>query len=69
MTHEVFISYVQEDKPLAEALCRDVEAGRNAGCQTIFIARGYNERQPQADRRVQSLSEAVDWILKRSEDE
>jgi len=47
---------------------RDVEAGLNAGCQTVFIDRGYDERQPQADRRVKSLSEAVDWILERSED-
>lgn len=46
---------------------RDVEAGQNAGCRTVFIDRGYAERQPVADAHVRSLSEAVDWILQRNE--
>jgi D-sedoheptulose 7-phosphate isomerase len=44
---------------------RDVDAGANAGCKTIWIDRGYTERAPSAvpDARVVSLPEAVDWIL------
>jgi D-glycero-D-manno-heptose 1,7-bisphosphate phosphatase len=44
---------------------RDVEAGQNAGCRTIFIDDGYEERQPArpADARVHSLKEAAEWIL------
>jgi D-glycero-D-manno-heptose 1,7-bisphosphate phosphatase len=44
---------------------RDVEAGQNAGCRTIFIDGGYEERQPArpADAIVHSLKEAADWIL------
>jgi len=44
---------------------RDVEAGQNAGCRTVFIDGGYEERQPArpADARVHSLKEAADWIL------
>jgi len=44
---------------------RDVDAGANAGCKTIWIDRGYAERPPTAapDARVQSLAEAVDWII------
>src|SRR5688572_31367462 len=43
---------------------RDVEAGANAGCKTIWIDRGYSEQAPAAmpDVRVSSLPEAVDWI-------
>jgi D-glycero-D-manno-heptose 1,7-bisphosphate phosphatase len=45
---------------------RDVEAGRNAGCTTIFIDRQYHERQPEhPDVTVRSLPEAADWILSR----
>ena len=45
---------------------RDVEAGQNAGCRTVFIDGGYEERQPArpADTRVHSLKEAADWILR-----
>jgi D-sedoheptulose 7-phosphate isomerase len=45
---------------------RDVDAGKNAGCKTILIDRGYTERAPASapDVRVESLSGAVDWILK-----
>jgi D-glycero-D-manno-heptose 1,7-bisphosphate phosphatase len=47
---------------------RDIEAGAAAGCRTVFIDRGYNERVPRcaADVSVCSLSEAVDWILKKA---
>jgi D-glycero-D-manno-heptose 1,7-bisphosphate phosphatase len=46
---------------------RDVEAGQNAGCSTIFIDYGYSERLPKnpPDLTVHSLVEAVDWILPR----
>lgn len=45
---------------------RDVEAGQNAGCRTIFIDGGYEDRNPArpADAHVHSLREAVDWILR-----
>jgi D-glycero-D-manno-heptose 1,7-bisphosphate phosphatase len=44
---------------------RDVEAGQAAGCKTVWIDCGYQERGPSrpADARVASLSEAVAWIL------
>lgn len=43
---------------------RDVEAGRRAGCTTVFIDAGYREQQPEApDAIVKSLVEAADWIL------
>ena len=43
---------------------RDVEAGKRAGCQTIFIDYGYAETRPeQFDCRVGSLLEAVPIIL------
>ena len=45
---------------------RDVEAGRRAGCTTIFIDRGYHERAPdRPDAIVGSLPEAATWILSR----
>lgn len=43
---------------------RDVEAGNNAGCKTIFIDYDYDEPQPQkADMRVGSLHEAMLLIM------
>lgn len=49
---------------------RDVEAGRRAGCTTIFIDQGYDEQRPEnPDVIVQSLSAAVDWVLSRKEGE
>lgn len=43
---------------------RDVEAGRRAGCKTLFVDYGYDEQQPDAyDYRVRSLSDAADVIL------
>jgi D-glycero-D-manno-heptose 1,7-bisphosphate phosphatase len=43
---------------------RDTDAGAAAGCRTVFVDYGYDERQPTTfDRRVSSLSEATRWIL------
>lgn len=44
---------------------RDIDAGANAGCKTIWIDRGYMEPAPRStpDARVESLPQAVDWIL------
>jgi D-glycero-D-manno-heptose 1,7-bisphosphate phosphatase len=44
---------------------RDIEAGQNAGCRTIFIDGGYDDRLPArpADAIVHSLREAANWIL------
>ncbi|MCX5848669.1 MAG: HAD family hydrolase [Deltaproteobacteria bacterium] len=44
---------------------RDTEAGRHAGCKTIFIDYDYDEKKPEAfDYRVTSLLEAARIILK-----
>jgi D-glycero-D-manno-heptose 1,7-bisphosphate phosphatase len=47
---------------------RDVEAGRRAGCQTIFIDRGYSEPRPdpEADYVAADLQEAAAWILSQT---
>lgn len=47
---------------------KDVEAGQRAGCQTLLLGSGYGEvAAPRpADRVVQSVSEAVSWILARN---
>jgi len=44
---------------------RDIDAGHNAGCKTVLIDYGYNERKPARppDATVRSLREAADWIL------
>jgi len=43
---------------------RDIEAGRRAGCRTVFIDYGYKEAPPPApDYRARSLAETADWIL------
>jgi D-glycero-D-manno-heptose 1,7-bisphosphate phosphatase len=43
---------------------RDVEAGRRAGCRTVYIDHGYAERAADGyDLAVTSLPEAVPWIL------
>lgn len=45
---------------------RDVDAGRAAGCRTIFIRNAYDERQPDRyDFAVDSLAEASRLILDR----
>ncbi|MGJ5820953.1 D-glycero-alpha-D-manno-heptose-1,7-bisphosphate 7-phosphatase [Paludibaculum fermentans] len=43
---------------------RDVDAGAAAGCRTVWIDAGYQERGPgqPPDARVASLPEAVRWI-------
>ncbi len=44
---------------------KDIEAGRRAGCKTIFIDYAYAEREPDdPDYRAKSLVEATDWILR-----
>ncbi len=43
---------------------RDIEAGRRAGCRTVFIDCDYLERRPDnPDATVRSLAEAADYIL------
>lgn len=43
---------------------RDIEAGRRAGCATVFIDYGYDEKKPcSPDAVVASLHGAVEWIL------
>jgi D-glycero-D-manno-heptose 1,7-bisphosphate phosphatase len=43
---------------------RDIEAGQNAGCRTIFIDYGYAEKQPSSmNFTVHSLKEAAQLIL------
>lgn len=45
---------------------RDIDAGRAAGCTTIFIDYGYAERQPEApDFVATSLADAAAWILRQ----
>jgi D-glycero-D-manno-heptose 1,7-bisphosphate phosphatase len=46
---------------------KDIEAGRRAGCQTILVQSGYDERKPEGyDGEVESLAAAVDWILRKT---
>lgn len=43
---------------------RDIEAGERAGCKTVFIDYGYDERRPGGfDYRVRDLLEAANIIL------
>jgi len=43
---------------------RDIEAGRQAGCTTVFINYNYQERQPATPNvSVRSLTEAAEWII------
>jgi D-glycero-D-manno-heptose 1,7-bisphosphate phosphatase len=44
---------------------RDVEAGRRAGCRTIFVDYGYQEQRPPhpPDCTTDSLASAAEWIL------
>ena len=42
----------------------DVEAGRRAGCRTVFLDFGYAEKRPEApDFVARGLAEGVEWIL------
>jgi D-sedoheptulose 7-phosphate isomerase len=44
---------------------KDIQAGRRAGCQAIWVDNGYTEGEPDnPDCRVRSLVEAADWILR-----
>jgi GDP-mannose 4,6-dehydratase len=44
---------------------RDIEAGRRAGCRTVFIDYGYDEPRPDAmDFETDSLPSAAEWILR-----
>lgn len=44
---------------------RDVDAGNAAGCTVFFVDYGYDELRPSGSyRRVNSLSEAVDLIMR-----
>ena len=43
---------------------RDIEAGRSAGCSTVWIRCDYREPQPtMPDCTADSLLDAVDWII------
>jgi D-glycero-D-manno-heptose 1,7-bisphosphate phosphatase len=43
---------------------RDIEAGRRAGCTTVFLDRGYTEKKPEdPDIVVHELVEAVPQML------
>ncbi len=56
---DLSVSYLVGDR------WRDIEAGKSAGCTTIWIDAGYRESQPVrgADARVGSLREATEWII------
>jgi len=44
----------------------DIEAGQSAGCRTVYIKNGYQEKEPTApDRVMGNPVEALDWILMR----
>jgi D-glycero-D-manno-heptose 1,7-bisphosphate phosphatase len=46
---------------------RDAEAGQRAGCKTIFIDYGYQEKQPEhVDYRVKSLLEATRFMVRKT---
>jgi D-glycero-D-manno-heptose 1,7-bisphosphate phosphatase len=46
---------------------RDVEAGRRAGCRTVFLDYGYREKRPDfpPDHTARDLADAAGWILTR----
>ncbi len=44
---------------------RDIEAGKRAGCKTVFLDYGYGEKQPTGqDHTARTLLAAKEWILK-----
>lgn len=44
---------------------KDIDAGQSAGCKTVWIDRGYDEKKPASpDAVVQSLGQAAEWIVK-----
>lgn len=46
---------------------KDIDAGKNAGCRTIWINRGYAEKEATADLTTTSLLGAVNWIKEISQ--
>jgi D-glycero-D-manno-heptose 1,7-bisphosphate phosphatase len=48
---------------------RDIEAGRSAGCQTVFLDLAYDERRPNppADHTATDLPAAAVWILSQTQ--
>jgi D-glycero-D-manno-heptose 1,7-bisphosphate phosphatase len=49
---------------------RDIEAGRAAGCRTVFVDGDYGRSPaPAADLTVASLREAVPWIISQGRTE
>jgi D-glycero-D-manno-heptose 1,7-bisphosphate phosphatase len=48
---------------------RDIDAGYNAGCETVLIDYAYKEQGPAREptARVKSLREAADWMIDRIE--
>ncbi len=48
---------------------KDIEAGKRAGCKTIWINRSYDEdtHNTVADYHSKSMNQAVDWILSLEE--
>ncbi len=49
---------------------RDIECGRGAGCTTVFIDYGYDERlRAQPDFTVVSLLDAAEQIIASDESE
>lgn len=44
---------------------RDVDAGRQAGCVTIWLEQGYAEADPESapDYQAHSLPDAASWVL------
>jgi D-glycero-D-manno-heptose 1,7-bisphosphate phosphatase len=47
---------------------RDTEAGQRAGCKTILIDYGYQEKQPEhVDHRVKSLLDAIQFMVRKTE--
>ena len=46
---------------------RDIDAGTSAGCETVWIDYGYNERRATAapSAKVGSIRAAADWIVRR----
>ena len=47
---------------------RDIEAGRRAGCRTVFLDLGYSEQRPDppANYAADDLPDAVAWILSQA---
>lgn len=43
---------------------RDIEAGESAGCKTILIGDGYNEKKISANWNSKNIAEAAEIILK-----